>query len=78
MCHPGYGISVSLTRTGSDFKFKVVLLPTGSRAVCLGVTHHLGPKTRFLVRSVAVLLMCGALSGEKTSPSFTISVGHRQ
>jgi hypothetical protein len=37
---------------------------------------HLGPETRFLL--VSGLLMWGALSGERTGPSFTIAACSRQ
>jgi hypothetical protein len=50
-----------------------MLRPTVSRPVCLGVQPHLGPKTRFLLLSVASLLMWGALSDERTGLWFTIA-----
>jgi hypothetical protein len=54
-------------------KVKVILLPTVSRPVCLGVKPHLGHKTRFLLLSdIAGLFMWGALSDERTGLSFTI------
>jgi hypothetical protein len=46
-----------------------------SQPVCLGVDLQLGPKTTFLLLSVAGLLMWGALFDERTGLSFTIAVG---
>jgi hypothetical protein len=39
---------------------------------------HLGPKARYLLLSVADLLIWGALSDKKTALSFTIAAGPRQ
>jgi hypothetical protein len=51
-------------------KFKVILRPTVSRPVSLGVKPHLGPKTRVLLLSVSDLSMWGAYSDGRTGLSF--------
>jgi hypothetical protein len=45
---------------------------------CFGVKIHLEPKVWFLLLSVAVLLMWGFLSDERTALSFTIAAAPRQ
>jgi hypothetical protein len=52
-----------------------MLLPKVSRSVCLGVKPHLGHKIRFFFycKTVADLLMWGALSNKRTGLSFTIA-----
>jgi hypothetical protein len=45
---------------------EVTLRPTVSRPVYLGVTPHLGLKTRLLLLSVAVLSVWGVFSDERT------------
>jgi hypothetical protein len=60
----------------SDFqlkvKFKVILRPTVSRLICLGIKHHLGLKTKFVLLSDswAGLLMWGVLSDERKGSHF--------
>jgi hypothetical protein len=47
------------------------------KSASLSVSPHLGRKTRFLLLSVAGLLVWGALFDEKTCLSFTIASGTR-
>jgi hypothetical protein len=57
----------------------LMLRPTVSRPVCLGKKHPSGAYADFnYCQSVAGLLMCGALSDERTDLSFTIVAGLRQ
>jgi hypothetical protein len=64
--------------TNLSSKFEVMLRPTISRSVYLGISPHLGTKTKFLLLSVVDLLMWGALSEARTGLSFKISAGSRQ
>jgi hypothetical protein len=59
-------------------KVKVMLRPTFSRPVCLGVKHPSGAQTRSLLLTVAGLLMRSAVSDERTGISFTTAAGPRQ
>jgi hypothetical protein len=61
-------------------KVKIMLLPTVSRPVYLGVKHPSGAQDQdFCYRqTVAGLLMWGALCDERTTLSFTVAVGLRQ
>jgi hypothetical protein len=56
-----------------EVKVRVMLRPTVSRPVSLGVKPHPG-----LLLSVVGLLMCGARPDERTSLSFTIAAGPLQ
>jgi hypothetical protein len=53
--------SSKLQLSTHNFKFKVMLRRTVSRPVCLGISPHLGTKAKFLLLSVVVLFMWGAL-----------------
>jgi hypothetical protein len=53
---------------------KVTLRPTVSRPVSPGMQPHLGPKTTFLLLSIAVLSTWGALSDERTGLQFGAGV----
>jgi hypothetical protein len=56
-----------------------MLRSTVSRPVCLGVKPHLGSNPDFYYcQTVAVFLMLGVLSDERTGLSFTIAAGSRQ
>jgi hypothetical protein len=65
-------------------KVKVILRPTVSRPVRLGVRHPPGTRDQFsssflsLFLTVADLLMWGALSDEKSGLYFSVFTGHRQ
>jgi hypothetical protein len=54
-----------------------MLPPTVSRPVCLGIKHPSRASDQIFisVRTVAALLMWGALSDERTGLSFTIAAG---
>jgi hypothetical protein len=61
----------------------LMLQPTVSRPVCLGIKHPSGLMTRFLLpygirRTVAGLLIWGALSDERMGLSFTLASGPSQ
>jgi hypothetical protein len=57
----------------------LILRPTVSRPVCLGIKHPSGPHDHiFISRTVAGLLMWGALYDKMTGLSFTIAPGPRQ
>jgi hypothetical protein len=58
---------------------EVVLRPTVSRPVCLGVKHPPGAYDQifYCCQTVAGLLMWGALSAERTGLPFTIAAGFR-
>jgi hypothetical protein len=60
----------------SQVKVKVTLRPTVSRQACLSVKPHLGPQDQIYVtvKAVAVLLMWGVLSDEKTGLSFVTGI----
>jgi hypothetical protein len=69
--------SAEMSDEGTHFnplRIKVTLRPTVNRPVYLGVKPHLGPKTRFLLLSVAGLMMWAALS----NLPFTVAAGPRQ
>jgi hypothetical protein len=51
-----------------------MLRPTVSRPVCLGMKN---PSVAYR-QTIEGLLMCGALSDERTGPSFTVAAGLRQ
>jgi hypothetical protein len=58
-----------------NIRVKVILRPTVSRPVCLGVKPHLGPKTRFLLLSDS----CGLVDvGERTGLLSITVAGPRQ
>jgi hypothetical protein len=61
-------------------KAKIISRPTVSRPVYLGVKHSSGTPRPYFYYSqiVAVLLMWGALSDEKTGLWNTIAAGSRQ
>jgi hypothetical protein len=76
---------VELTSICQPFNFscqfvKVLLRPTVSRPVCLGVETHLRPQDQIFVtvRQLRVWLIWGALSDEMTCLSVTIAVDSRQ
>jgi hypothetical protein len=57
----------------------LMLRPTVSRSVCLGIKHTSGAHNQiFISQTVAGLLMWGALSNERTGQSFTTAAGPRQ
>jgi hypothetical protein len=58
----------------------LILRPTISRPVCLGIKHPSGAydKIFVIVGQLRVLLMWGALSDERTGLSFIIAAGPRQ
>jgi hypothetical protein len=58
-------------KSKSSVKVKVMLRPTVSRLLCLGVNPHLGFKT-FCSLAVADYLMWNALPDERTGLSFTV------
>jgi hypothetical protein len=63
-----------------SLEVKVILRPTVSRPVCLGVKHPSGDQDQIFitVKTVAGLLMWGTHSNKKTGLSFTIVAGPRQ
>jgi hypothetical protein len=57
----------------------LMLRPTVSRPVCLGIKHPSGVYDQiYYCQTVAVLLMWGAFFDERTSLSFKIAAGPRQ
>jgi hypothetical protein len=62
---------------GADDRIFQSYVMTDGQSVSMS-SPHLGPKNRFLLLSVAGLLMWGALSDERTWLSFTIASGPRQ
>jgi hypothetical protein len=74
-CRLSTNPSWQLILNQSRAKVKVMLRPTVSRSVCLGVKPHLELK---LSQTVAGLLMWGAQFDERTGPSFTIAAGPHQ
>jgi hypothetical protein len=60
--------------TSPPHESSLMLRPTVSRPVCLGIKYPSGAYSQ----AVTGLLMWGALSDERTGPSFTIAAGLRQ
>jgi hypothetical protein len=57
-------------------KVEVMLRPTVSGPVCLGIEHPLGAQEQiFISQTVSGLLMWGALLDERTGLSFTTAAG---
>jgi hypothetical protein len=67
----GYHLTTQLLL---QLKVKVTLRLTGSGPVSLGVKPQPGPKTRYFLLSVVVLLMWGALSNERKVLSFAADI----
>jgi hypothetical protein len=64
-----------------QLSLSLMLRPTVSRLVCLGIKHTSGAYDQiffFCRRTVAGLLIWGALSDERTGLSFTIASGPSQ
>jgi hypothetical protein len=63
-----------------EFKVKVMLRPTVSRPVCLGIKHPPGAYDHIFitVRQLRVCWCGGALSDERTDLPFTIAAGPHQ
>jgi hypothetical protein len=60
-------------------RIKLMLRPTVSRSVYLGVKQHLAPRQNFCYcQAVANFLMWGAIPDERTDVSFTIAACPRQ
>jgi hypothetical protein len=57
-------------------KVKVMLRPTVSRPVCLGIEHTFGAQKQICIsQTVSGLFMWGALFEERTGLSFTTAAG---
>jgi hypothetical protein len=63
----------------SNRKVKVMLRPTVSRPVCLGIKHLSRANDQiFITQAGAGLFLWGAVSDERTGLLFTIAAGPRQ
>jgi hypothetical protein len=75
-------ISLSQIRNSPNLvsvRVRVILRPTVSRPVCLGIISIWGLRPDFYYyQTTSCLLMWGALSDERTSLSFAIAPGPRQ
>jgi hypothetical protein len=81
---PASATSFSLLTTATlsrlnQVRVKVILRPTVSRSVCLGVKPRLGPKARFLLLSDSCdFVHVGVPLDERTGLSFINAAGPRQ
>jgi hypothetical protein len=69
-----------ILRLTSILSLSLILRPTVSQPVCLGIKHQSGAYNHFFYycQTVTSLLICGVLSDDRTGLSFTIAAGPRQ
>jgi hypothetical protein len=77
--HTNLQVFASHTPLQLTIALSLILRPTVSRPVCLGIKHPSGAYRPdfYYCQTVAGLLMCGALSDEKAGLPFTITDGPR-
>jgi hypothetical protein len=76
-----FSVSSVATKTCNSLSLSLSLMlrPTVSRPVCLGIKHPSRAYAQlFISQTAAGLLMWGALSDERTGLSFTFTAGPRQ